>query len=168
MPQIFVSLCLLLFSFYAQAMTAAPPAGSFATFVYVSQSKNGPTVTGVRTDTVMTANSDSGVYQLQTQITIAGQVSQTSLWNLSGDYFNNTLYFIEHCKESGGKTADIQVPAGSFHTCHIVFKSPDRETLSQEVWLSPDVPLFTVKQIRKASDAQQSQITTTLSQFSQK
>jgi hypothetical protein len=142
-----------------------PGLGTYATYSYLSQAPKGPIYKGTQTDSVISVNPTNLVYQLQTEIQVAGQVNATSLWNVSGNYFDDTIYFIEHCKETGGNNVKFHVPAGDFETCHIVFKHPDRETLSLEAWLSTDVPLFTVKQIRKASDTNQTQISISLLKF---
>jgi len=155
-------------SFISSFAVADPGLGSYARYLYVSQDKTGAMVTGTQTDSVVAVSAQNRNYQLQTEIVVSGQVNQSSLWSVSGNYFNDTLYFIQHCQESGGNFSDISVPAGKYHTCHMIFKAPDRETLSQEIWLSPDVPLFTVKQIRKSSDAAQTQVTIQLEKFESK
>jgi hypothetical protein len=144
---------------------ANPGLGTYSTYSYSAQSLKGQARQGTQTDSVISVNPINLVYQLQTEIQVAGQVNATSLWNVSGNYFDDTIYFIEHCQETGGNNVKIHVQAGDFNTCHIVFKFPDRETLSLEAWLSADVPLFTLKQIRKMSDAGQTLVSISLLKF---
>ncbi len=152
-------------SFSLAQARSNPGLGTYSTYSYLAQTSQGTVRQGTQTDSVISVNPTDLVYQLQTEIQVAGQVNATSLWNVSGNYFDDTIYFIEHCKETGGKNVKIHVPAGDFNTCHIIFNHPDRETLSLEAWLSSDVPLFTVKQIRKVSDAGQTLVSISLLKF---
>lgn len=144
---------------------ADPTAGSFAKYIYSTQSKSGSISRGTQVDSVVSFN-QNGSYQLKTEITLAGQVNQTALWNLSGNYFSNTEFFINHCEQIGGKTESLSIAAGTYSVCHVLFQQPDDHTISQEIWLSTLVPLFIVKQIRTSTEA--TQITLELEQFESK
>ena len=152
-------LCLMSVQAYAD-----PGAGSFAKYSYKSQSKSGTTSIGTQTDSIVTSDGQS--FQLKTDMSVVGQVNEAALWNLSGNYFSNTEYFINHCDQTGGNSESVTVASGTYDTCHILFKQPDPQTVSQEIWLSTLVPLFTVKQIRVTNDG--SQITLELEQFESK
>lgn len=143
---------------------ADPGAGSFAKYLYKSEPKSGSTSSGIQTDSIVSRDGQS--FQLKTDISVVGQVNEAALWTLSGNYFSNTEYFISHCEQTGGSTESVTVSSGTYSTCHILFKQPDPNTVTQEVWLSTLVPLFTVKQIRVTSDG--SQISLELEQFESK
>ncbi len=142
-----------------------PGAGSYENYVYSSQGATGKPTLGTQIDSVVSVTSSGQNFQLKTEVNLAGRVSQTALWNLSGNYFKNTEYFIEHCAETGGRVETLKVFAGSFTTCHILFHRPDQHTVSQEVWLSTEVPLFIVKQIKNASDSNQTRTTLELQDY---
>lgn len=155
-----------LFMTASQALAADPGIGSYAKYIYKSQEGNGtPPSIGVQIDSIVGLNPSGPNYQLKTEVLVLGRVNTTSLWNLSGNYFRNTEYFIDHCTQSNGNIENLKVAAGKFSTCHILFNQPDQATISQEVWLNNEVPMFKVKQIRISNDANKTRVSLELQDF---
>ena len=164
MVKIIAIFCLLA----SNAFAADPSVGSYEKYLYTSVGTTGIAVVGTQIDNIVSATPDGQSFQIKTEVNVAGRVNQTALWSLSGNYFKNTEYFIEHCAETGGKVEILKVFAGTFKACHILFHQPDQHTFSHEVWLSVELPLFILKQIRISNDASQTQVTLELVDFKSK